>query len=133
MEHRQSLLNSASAYFFILLMLFQSCIAYQTTPTTLNSAVDMGSVKIIDNTGAHYKFKSVQLKEGVYYGIGAVYANTEYKSTPEGLIAVLDSTKYEAVYLKDIKKSKIQSIWITIGIAAPVAFVLLVGIAISTL
>ncbi len=122
MEHRQSLLKSTTAYFLILLVLFQSCVAYQSTPTTLNSAVDTGPVKLVDNEGRIYKFKNVGLEEGVYVGMGGIYSDLDFIKTADGALSVLDSANFSQVYLKDSKKSKTQSIWLGVAVAAPILF-----------
>ncbi len=112
-------------YSLILLMLFQSCIAYQSTPTTLNSAVDMGPVKLVDNEGRIYKFKNVGLKDGIYLGTGNVYSDLEYVTRLDGGLSILDSANFNQVYLKDVDRSQMRSIWLGVGIASFAALVVL--------
>ncbi len=130
MEHRQSLLKSTTAYFLILLMLVQSCVVYQTTPTTLNTAVNNGPVKLVNEEGKVYKFKSVGSKNEAYFGTGSAYSDLEFIMTPEGMLTPLDSTQFNAIYLKDVRKSKIRSVWLGVGLALPTAYFLLLGFVI---
>ncbi len=129
MEHRQSLLKSTTAYFFILLMLFQSCVAYQSTATTLSSAVDTGPVKLVDNKGRIYKFKNVGLKDGTYLGTGNVYSDLEYVTRLDGGLSILDSANFNQVYLKDVDRSQMRSIWLGVGITSFAVLVVLTVIA----
>ncbi len=129
MKALNTLIKNHTAYFLILLMLIQSCVAYQTTPTTLNTAVNNGPVKLIDNEGRVYKFKNVDSKDGAYFGTGGVYSNLKFVMTPDGAISTLDSANFSMVYLKDVKKSKTQSVWMGIVIAAPVIFIIVIAIA----
>lgn len=116
-------------YSLILLMLFQSCIAYQATPTTLNSAVDKGPVKLVDNEGRIYKFKNVGLKDGIYLGTGNVYSNLEYVTRLDGGLSILDSANFNQVYLKDVDRSQMKSIGLGIGITAFAVLVVLTVVA----
>jgi len=117
--------KSNAAYLLVILIFMQSCVAYQSAPSTLHNSVDMGPVKIINQAGSVYKFKSVELREGQYIGTGSVYADLKFSITPDGAFTALDSTQFNAIYLKDAKRSKRQSVWLGVGITLPVAYLLL--------
>ncbi|MCF6360878.1 MAG: hypothetical protein L3J29_08980 [Cyclobacteriaceae bacterium] len=125
MNIRQILIKCNSAYLLIIVIFIQSCVAYQTAPSAFNSVIDKGPVKLVDYQGRVYKFKSVGLKDGMYFGTGNVYADLKFTVTPDGAISSLDSAKFDGIYLKDIKKSKRQSVWLGIGLALPVAYLLI--------
>lgn len=86
-------------YFLISqLLLFQSCVAYQKTSVSLNEAHDRGKVKVSTFIGEDIKCKNINMQDDIYYGLSG---KNEIKLSPDQI---------KAIYLKDIKKSKTQTI-----------------------
>ena len=57
------------AWFLTALMLFQSCIVYHKTPTTLEKASqEQIKTKITNTNGETFKYKYITYEKGVYYG-----------------------------------------------------------------
>ena len=57
------------AWFLTALMLFQSCVVYHKTPTTLEKASqEQIKTKITNANGETLKYKYIAYEEGVYYG-----------------------------------------------------------------
>ena len=55
---------------FVLLILFQSCVAFKSTPVSLEQAVrENVKTKIKTNNGENIKFKYISYENGTYYGI----------------------------------------------------------------
>ena len=74
--------------------LLQSCVFYQQTSVSLDSAVDKGKVKVVNTSGMEFIFKNIYIKDSIYYG---VYQSQEI---------LIDTTEIKNIYLKDKKKSK---------------------------
>jgi len=114
--------------FFLVTILFQSCVVYQKSSVSLDESLNKGKTKIIDKheirnglkvispPPKEHTFKNIELINGVYYGVSA-------KDT-----IAIDTTVVASVYLRDIKKSNISTI---ILVAALVPVVVLIGAAIS--
>lgn len=99
------------AWFLTALMLFQSCVVYHKTPTTLEKASrEQIKTKITNANGETLKYKYIAYEEGAYYGYTEVEFG-EFTKTPinsEDLISVRT-------------KNKSASTWVTIlVIAVPV-------------
>ena len=63
------------AIFLTALMLFQSCVVYHKTPTTLEKASqEQIKTKVTTTNGEVTKYKYITYEEGVYYG----YVEVEY-------------------------------------------------------
>jgi hypothetical protein len=96
-------------------MLFQSCVVYHTTSTPINQAYNKGMVMVVDDSGEQ-KYKSIELNDGVYYGV--TKGDNVVRKTP------IDTVAVSAVYLKDIKKSKIRAygvgLMVTLGVLAAI-------------
>jgi len=61
--------NLKNRSLFILLVLLQSCIAYQKTSVPIEEATNKGKVKIENNGGLKWEFNQIEQIDGVYYGI----------------------------------------------------------------
>ena len=103
-------------YSLTFLFLLQSCVVYQKTPVHLNEASDMGKVKVITAVGETLKFKNIEQKDGMYYGV-----NKKRGETTDGnneiieVILPLFPDNIEFIYLKSKSGSITASV---LGIAA---------------
>jgi hypothetical protein len=66
------------AFFFISIMMFQSCVAYQGTSVSLEQAVrEQKRTKIkAPNDIFYFKFKQIVFEEGQFYGLKKVKGET---------------------------------------------------------
>ncbi len=90
---------------FVLLavILLQSCVAYQKTSVSLDSAVDKGKVKVVKTSGNEFRFKNIYIKNNIYYGDA---------KTQEIRI---DTTQIKNIYLKDRKKSNKRTVLLALS------------------
>ena len=98
------------AWFLTALMLFQSCVVYHKTPTTLEKASqEQIKTKVTNNEGETIKFKYIAYEDGVFYGVN--------KKSGEIIKTPLDKQYVETVLIKN----KSASTWVTVlVIAVPV-------------
>ena len=98
------------AWFLTALMLFQSCVVYHKTPTTLEKASqEQIKTKVTNNEGETIKFKYIAYEDGVFYGVN--------KKSGEIIKTPLDKQYVEPVLIKN----KSASTWVTVlVIAVPV-------------
>jgi hypothetical protein len=54
---------------FIVSILFQSCIAYKRSSSTLSESNNLGRVLVITTVGEKLKFKKIIFRDSVFYGI----------------------------------------------------------------
>ena len=92
------------AWFLTALILFQSCVVYHKTPTTLEKASqEQIKTKVTNNEGETIKFKYITYEDGVYYGVN--------KKSGEIIKTPLDKQYVETVLIKN----KSASTWVTIA------------------
>ena len=84
-------------------ILLQSCVAYQKTSVSLDSAVDKGKVKVVKTSGNEFRFKNIYIKNNIYYGDA---------KTQEIRI---DTTQIKNIYLKDRKKSNKRTVLVALS------------------
>ncbi|MBC2839851.1 hypothetical protein [Robiginitalea sp. SC105] len=96
------------------LILFQSCVAYQRNPTTLEIAEQEHiQTKITNSNGESAEYKYITYEDGQFYGVT--------KKSGKLIKSLLRTEDIRTVKLKD----KIGSTMLWIGI--PLVFVLVVG------
>ncbi len=110
-------------YLPILSILLQSCMAYHTNSVSLSQAANQGKIKMVAEAGQVYKFDNIALRDSVYYGLGREYLDNYAYIAHNEASTPLDSTKIEAIYTKDVKKSKRKTAWL---VSLPVAYIVLV-------
>ena len=60
----------AITLFLTVLLLFQSCVVYHKTPTTLEKAAqEQIKTKVTNTNGDIFKYKYITLEEGQFYGV----------------------------------------------------------------
>ena len=107
--------------FFIAIIMFQSCVGYQSTSISLEQAAkEQKRTKIRTSSNNKYYYEKIVLEEGQFYGI---------KKLNKNMVKIpLDTNEINDVYLQ----SKSKSSWMTIvAIAIPV--IALVFIALDEL
>ena len=93
------------AWFLTTLMLFQSCVVYHKTPTTLEKASqERIKTKITNIEGETFKYKYVTFEEGQFYGVHEPEEFGEFVKVP------LESEDIINVRTKN----KSASTWVTI-------------------
>jgi hypothetical protein len=106
--------------FLAYLVLFQGCVVYHKTPTTLEQAQQEGvKTKITSTLEKTIAYKYITIEEGVYYGVN--------KQSGELVKTPLSEDYIASIYTKNEKAS---TLWTVIAIAVPVIF-LVVGYAIA--
>ena len=78
----------------------------------MEEAENMGRSKAITTLQTKIVFKNIEYIDGSYYG-------ENFKKQK----ILIDSAQISAIYLKDVKKSKRQSIATVIVIAVPIVFI----------
>lgn len=113
------------AFFLTASLLFQSCVVYHKTPTTLAKASqERIDTKITNSKGEAFKYKYITLEDGVYYGVYRDY------DAPGDLVKVpLREQETEMVLMKN----KSASTWATAGMIAVPVIAVLVFVAIGDL
>ena len=103
------------AWFLTALMLFQSCVVYHKTPTTLdNASRDLVRTKITNPNGESFTYKYITYEDGVYYGVNK--ASGKWIKTP------LDN-RISNVYTKNNEAST----WLTVGIIGLPTLLFIIG------
>ena len=107
------------AWFLTALMLFQSCVVYHKTPTTLEKASqEQIKTKVTNNEGETIKFKYIAYEDGVFYGVN--------KKSGEIIKTPLDKQYVETVLIKN----KSASTWVTVlVIAVPIIAIVIIALA----
>ena len=94
------------------IMLFQGCVVYQPQPVSLHGARYLGKVKVITKEGEVNKYKSIVLKDSIYFG------------SKGQILTPLDPEQISIILLQDITKSKSRtSLLVSTIIIASLAFV----------
>jgi hypothetical protein len=111
----------ATAWCLTILLLFQSCVVYHKTPTTLEKASrEQTKTKITNTNGELFKYGYITYEDGIYYGIN--------KKSGELVKTTLDQEYINKV----VTKNKSASTWVTVGvIGVPVLFLVVGGIIVS--
>lgn len=101
------------------MLLFQSCVVYHKTPTSLQGASQHQiRTKIINSNGAISKYRYVTFEDGKFYGVS--------KKSGE----LIKTQLREPEITKVLTKNKSASTWITVGvIAVPVIAFIVVYVA----
>ena len=109
---------------FVLLatILLQSCVAYHDTSVSLNEAYDRGKVEVINNIGKSTRFTNIILKDSIYYGINSA---NRFVEEP------LDSLNISAIYLQDIRDSRINT-WIGVSLSVVLIGLIIWGLSTMT-
>ena len=95
----------ATALFLCVLLLFQSCVVYHKTPTTLEKASqERIKTKITNIEGETFKYKYITFEEGQFYGVHEPEERGEFVKVP------LESEDIINVRTKN----KSASSWVTI-------------------
>ncbi len=106
------------ALFLTILMLFQSCVVYHKTPTTLEKASqEQIKTKVTDTNGEVAKYKYITYDSGVFYGVN--------KKSGELIKTPLDENEI----LQLLVKNKSASTWVTAAVIAIPVIVIIVAIA----
>jgi hypothetical protein len=99
--------------FLATLLLFQSCVVYHRTPTTLERASEERiRTKVTNSIGEDFKYKYIIYEDGVYFGVT--------KESGELVKAALGEQQIAKVVLKN----KTVSTVLTVVVLTPVAFFL---------
>ena len=93
----------ATALFLFVLLLFQSCVVYHKTPTTLEKASqERIKTKITNIEGETFKYKYVTFEEGQFYGVHEPEEFGEFVKVPlesEDIINVRTKNKYASTWV----------------------------------
>ena len=109
-----------TAAFITTLMLFQSCVVYHRTPTTLEKAsLEQTRTKVTQTNDQTFKYKYITHENGIYYGVN--------KKSGQ-----LVKTPLDPEYVSKVRiKNKSASAWVTVAvIGVPVIFII-IGLAIA--
>ena len=95
----------AITLFLTVLLLFQSCVVYHKTPTTLEKAAqEQIKTKVTNTNGDIFKYKYITFEEGQFYGVHEPEERGEFVKVP------LESEDIINVRTKN----KSASSWVTI-------------------
>ena len=107
----------ATALFLTTLMLFQSCVAYHKTPTTLEKASqEQIKTKVTNTDGDVFKYKYITYENGLFYGVD--------KKSGEWMKISLDQKDITGVYIENNNVSNLLTVLLVPGSLA-VLYVLL--------
>ncbi|MFC2148317.1 hypothetical protein ACFLR9_07085 [Bacteroidota bacterium] len=107
--------------FFISIMMFQSCVAYQSASVSLEQAVrEQKRTKINTISQKKYHYEQIVFEEGQFYGLQKI--NKNMVKIP------LDTNEIDNVFIQ----SKSKSTWVTVAIIA-IPLIALTIIAINDL
>ena len=99
-------MKKSISIFLLVIILLQSCVAYQKTSVSLDEATNTGKVKLIDTHGRVYQIINIEMQDSVYYGFIAKEKTVLYEA------------QFSGIYLQDKKKSKTQTIIFTVSMYA---------------
>ena len=105
-------MKNSTSMLLLAVILLQSCVIYQKTQVPIDQAINVGRVKVINESGMEYKFHNIELEEGIYKGL------LKHES-----INLFNPDTLE-LYLKN----KSASNWLTVSILIPAAIVVSVGL-----
>ena len=97
-------------------ILLQSCVAYNSSSTSINQAKNMGKVKVISTFGNNKSYKNIYLKDSLYFGLRG---NKEIRLNP---------AEISGIYLKDYKKSRTQTNVLVVGLVTALGIVAIVAV-----
>ncbi len=117
-----SIMKKSISIILLATILLQSCVAYQKTSVSLNEAYDRGKVEVINNVGKSTRFTNIILKDSIYYGINSA---NRFVEEP------LDSLNISAIYLQDIKESRINT-WIGVSLSVILIGLIIWGVSTMT-
>ncbi len=103
------------SFVLIHLVLFQSCVVYQTTPTPIYESVDKGKVKIISKTGEISTFRCIELIDSIYFGFNRQQQKNEMGISKWIEVKVPLNGDQLLFYLKDKKISNKQTVFLVIS------------------
>ena len=104
------------AWFLTALMLFQSCVVYHKTPTTLEKASEERlNTKVTNNEGETTKFKHITYENGQFYGVS--------KKGGEVIKMPLDQKSIQTVLIKN----RTASILVSIGVVTGSIFIVIIS------
>lgn len=111
--------KKTALYVCMTILVVQSCTVYKKTGVPISLAYDKGEAKVKNLEAKEVKYQNIKLENNAYYGI---------KGKQE---VILDTLLISNVYLKDIKKSKQQTILnigsVGLGIAIYVIFLVVIS------
>ncbi len=103
-------------FFLSLLIIFQSCTVYKSTPTTLDEAVKNEiKAKVETNNGVNIKFKKIVFENDKYFGVRKVKGKVEKMQLNEKHIS--------NIKLKDKTMSTVLTIILPITVIAAAALI----------
>jgi PBP1b-binding outer membrane lipoprotein LpoB len=107
--------------FFISIMMFQGCVAYQSASVSLEQAVrEQKRTKINTISQKKYHYEQIVFEEGKFYGL---------KKLNKNMVKIpLDTNEIDNVFIQ----SKSKSTWVTVAIIA-IPIIILTIIAIEEL
>ena len=108
-------------------ILLQSCVAYQKTPVSLKEAENMGKAKVVFTSDSTKKWLT---SEQILYPKNIISKEDAYFIEKGKHSVPLDTAAVQSVYLKDVKKSKRQTIAAIIlpVVLIPVGFILFLAL-----
>ncbi|MFZ9031716.1 MAG: hypothetical protein ACO20F_10585, partial [Robiginitalea sp.] len=107
----------ATALLLTTLMLFQSCVVYHKTPTTLEKASqEQIKTKVTNTDGDVFKYKYITYENGLFYGVD--------KKSGEWMKISLDQKDITGVYIENNNVSNLLTVLLVPGSLA-VLYVLL--------
>ncbi|QBZ97528.1 hypothetical protein [Flavobacterium sangjuense] len=105
--------------FLAVLMMFQSCTVYKTTPISISQASQISKkVLVTTTTNSKLKFTRIEKTDSIYYGVKAVRGN-------ETRIALKET---EIVSIRPYDKSKSTTATLVL-IAIPIVFAIVIAIS----
>ena len=110
-------MKKSTSLFLLATILLHSCVAYKNVSVPINEAYEKGNARVVSKLGTKFNFKNIILEDETYLGIKG---KNRIK---------IDTAQISAIYLKDISKSKRNTIlaW-SLGIGVPVVFVIIMVI-----
>jgi PBP1b-binding outer membrane lipoprotein LpoB len=100
----------AVAYVLTLLILFEGCTVYKSTPVTLKDAYKANTkVEVKTNDNQTQKYDRIEFEDGKYYGVKKPYYRSNYPEHKklELIKTPIDPNNMEHIKIKDETASKI--------------------------
>ena len=82
-----------------------------------------------DESGQVYKFKNIELRDSLYYGMGREYINKHVFISRVGSKTRIDSAMYKTIYVTNAKKSRTGTVLIVLAVTIPIFFLTLSALA----
>lgn len=96
-----------STFFFIAIIMFQSCVGYQGTSVSMEQAArEQKRTKVLSSSKKKHYYEKIVFEEGQFYGIKKLNKNK--------VKIPLDTNEINEVYIQ----SKSKSSWMTIAVIA---------------